>query len=127
VSKKKASGGKKELLFSVTRKDLDIQTFTAGGPGGQHQNTSNTAVRIKHRPSGAVGEARDSRSQHQNMRAALLRMTESGLFKAWVNRKVLGDKTASRGAGREGHGSGKPAHHGAAGRQVEDCRLIMGG
>lgn len=80
----------KELVFSVTRKDLRIDTFTAGGPGGQHQNTSNTAVRITHEPSGASGEARDSRSQHQNMKAALRRMAESKLFKAWVMRELHG-------------------------------------
>lgn len=83
--------GNRELAFSVTRKDLKIDTFSAGGPGGQHQNTSNTAVRITHIPSGAAGEARDSRSQHQNMRAALKRMAESGKFRAWVNRELFGN------------------------------------
>ena len=81
----------KELAFSVTRKDLKIDTFSAGGPGGQHQNTSNTAVRITHPASGASGVARDSRSQHQNMKNALRRMTESGKFRVWVNRQLLGN------------------------------------
>jgi hypothetical protein len=84
-------GGKRELAFSVTRKDLKIDTFSAGGPGGQHQNTSNTAVRITHVPSGAAGEARDSRSQHQNMKSALHRMAASGKFRVWVNRQLLGN------------------------------------
>lgn len=82
---------KRELAFSVTRKDLRIETFAAGGPGGQHQNTSNTAVRITHPASGASGVARDSRSQHQNMRNALHRMVESGKFRAWKNRMLLGN------------------------------------
>lgn len=86
-----SSTSKRELAFSVTRKDLKIDTFQAGGPGGQHQNHSNTAVRITHPASGAVGEARDNRSQHQNMRAALRRMTASGKFRAWVNRQLLGN------------------------------------
>lgn len=81
----------RKLAFSVTKKDLKIDTFSAGGPGGQHQNTSNTAVRITHVPSGAAGEARDSRSQHQNMRNALQRMAASGKFRAWVNRQLLGN------------------------------------
>lgn len=85
------SGNRRELAFSVTRKDLKIDTFSAGGPGGQHQNTSNTAVRITHLASGAVGEARDSRSQHQNMKAALHRMASSGKFRTWVNRQLLGN------------------------------------
>ena len=88
--KPRQAKGNRELVFSVTGKDLKIDTFSAGGPGGQHQNTSNTAVRITHIPSGAAGEARDSRSQHQNMRAALKRMTETGTFRAWVNRELLG-------------------------------------
>lgn len=81
----------RELVFSVTRKDLIIDTFAAGGPGGQHQNCTNTAVRITHPVSGASGVARDSRSQHQNKKAALQRMVASGKFRAWVNRQLLGN------------------------------------
>jgi RF-1 domain len=81
----------RELAFSVTRKDLKIDTFSAGGPGGQHVNHSNTAVRITHIPSGAAGEARDNRSQHVNMKAALRRMAATGTFRAWVNRQLLGN------------------------------------
>ena len=84
------AGNMKTLAFSVTRKDLHIDTFAAGGPGGQHQNTSNTAVRITHTGSGATGEARDSRSQHQNMKAALRRMAETKQFKAWVMKELHG-------------------------------------
>ena len=84
----------KELAFSVTKKDLKIETFAAGGPGGQHQNTSNTAVRITHPESGAVGEARDSRSQHQNMRNALRRMVKSKKFEIWKNKKLWGSPEA---------------------------------
>jgi len=76
----------RELLFSVTEKDLVIQTFHAGGPGGQNQNKTSSGVRIIHKESGAVGEARDTRSQLENKRAALKRMTESVKFKMWVNR-----------------------------------------
>ena len=80
---------KRELLFSVTLADCDVQTFAAGGPGGQHQNTSNTAIRITHRESGAVGESREHRSQLQNKKAAFRRMTASGKFRVWLNRKIL--------------------------------------
>jgi hypothetical protein len=78
----------REKLFSVTLDDCDLSTFSAGGPGGQHQNTSNTAVRIKHRESGAVGESREHRSQLQNKKAAFRRMTEHPKFKIWMNRKI---------------------------------------
>ena len=76
----------RELLFSVKEKDLIIQTFHAGGPGGQNQNKTSSGVRIIHKESGAVGEARDTRSQLENKRAALKRMTETIKFKVWVNR-----------------------------------------
>ncbi len=72
-----------QLLFSVTKKDLIRQTFAAGGKGGQKQNSTNSAVRFIHPPSGAAGEARDSRHQYQNERQAFLRMAESPEFKRW--------------------------------------------
>lgn|SRR5574343_383932 len=78
----------KKLLFSVTKKDLIIQTFTAGGPGGQHQNRVQTAVRITHKESGAVGEARDSKSQHANIKSAFERMANSKKFQVWIRTKA---------------------------------------
>ena len=80
---------KKELLFSITKKDFDVQTFNTGGPGGQNQNKREMGVRIVHRESGAVGESREERSQHQNKKIALKRLTEHPKFKIWHNRKVM--------------------------------------
>lgn len=73
----------RELLFSVTKKDLRIDTFKSGGPGGQNQNKRDTGVRITHDASGAVGTAREHRTQEQNKKAAFRRMAESKQFKAW--------------------------------------------
>lgn len=87
--RKLKKSGKGELLFSVTLADCDVDTFSAGGPGGQHQNRSQTGVRIKHRESGAVGESRETRSQLQNKRAAFRRMTETGKFRVWLNQKIM--------------------------------------
>jgi protein subunit release factor B len=78
-------------VFSVTRKDLIIDTFTAGGPGGQHQNTSNTAVRIRHPASGAAGECREHRSQHQNKAEALRRMVADKRFQIWKDKMLWGN------------------------------------
>jgi len=77
-----------QLLFSLTKKDFTIQTFTAGGKGGQHQNRSETGVRIIHAASGARGEARDSRSQKQNKSAAFQRLVNSKEFKVWHKLEV---------------------------------------
>ena len=83
----------KKLVVSVTKKDLEVQTFCSGGPGGQHQNKTQSGVRIIHRESGAVGESRDDRSQHSNKKTALKRMTEHPKFKTWVARKLQEDRT----------------------------------
>jgi len=70
----------REKLFSLTKKDFVIQTFKSGGPGGQHQNKTDSGVRIHHKESGAVGESRDGKSQHQNKRKALERLINSPKF-----------------------------------------------
>lgn len=54
--------------------DLAWETMRAGGPGGQHQNRTESAVRVTHRPSGASALAREGRSQHRNRALALERL-----------------------------------------------------
>ena len=78
----------RELLFSLTKKDFEVQTFCAGGKGGQHQNKTASGVRIIHSDSGAVGESRNYRSQHQNKKAALHRLIETEKFKKWHKLKT---------------------------------------
>lgn len=51
-----------------------LETFRAGGPGGQHQNTTDSGVRLTHLPTGISVTARESRSQHRNRKAALARL-----------------------------------------------------
>ena len=74
----------KKLLFSVTKKDFTMQTFRSGGPGGQNQNKVNSGVRLVHKDSGAVGEARDTRYQLQNKKSAFSRLVKSPKFQAWL-------------------------------------------
>ena len=85
---------KKQSLFKVSKKDLEIQFFRAGGKGGQHQNKTSSACRIKHPESGAVGECRNYRSQEQNKREAFLRMARSEKFQTWVKIKAAGKSKA---------------------------------
>lgn len=72
-----------ELLFSVTMKDLEMQTFSVGGHGGGGKDTSNSGVRLVHRASGAVGEGRDHRTNTRNRQDAFVRLANTKKFKDW--------------------------------------------
>ena len=54
--------------------ECEVQTFRAGGPGGQHQNVTDSAVRLRHRPSGLTVTCRAQRSQYLNKMDALRRL-----------------------------------------------------
>ena len=54
--------------------ECEMETFRAGGPGGQHQNKTESAVRLTHVPTGLSVTARESRSQHRNRKIALARL-----------------------------------------------------
>lgn len=76
-------------VLSVTLKDCRVDTFRAGGSGGQNQNKVSSGVRVVHEPSGAVGEARDTRDQIHNKRAAFRRMATSPEFQAWARVEAM--------------------------------------
>lgn len=76
-----------EKVLSLTKKDFVVQTFRAGGKGGQKQNKTSSGVRIIHPESGARGESREERSQHQNRRIAFDRLIDSHRFRAWMSRR----------------------------------------
>lgn len=62
--------------------DCDVETYRASGPGGQHRNKTESAVRMTHRPSGIVRVATEHRSQLRNRELALER-----IFKALEAKK----------------------------------------
>lgn len=57
--------------------DLRFEAFRASGPGGQHVNKTESAVRVTHVPSGLTAVAREERSQHRNKALAVARLSEA--------------------------------------------------
>src|SRR5215210_3885801 len=57
-------------------RECEVETFRAGGPGGQHVNKVETAVRLRHLPSGVVVTCREERSQYRNKSNCVRRLRE---------------------------------------------------
>jgi protein subunit release factor B len=57
-------------------RECEVDTFRSSGPGGQHVNKTESAVRLTHRPTGVVVTCREARSQHQNKATCLRKLRE---------------------------------------------------
>ncbi len=74
------------IEIEVNPADLKWDTFRSSGAGGQHVNKVETAVRVKHEPTGLVAECQESRSQHGNRETAL-KMLKSQLYQIELEKK----------------------------------------
>jgi len=90
-----------DVEVEVADKDITVDVYRSSGPGGQSVNTTDSAVRITHKPTGMVVTCQDEKSQHKNKAKALL------ILKSRLYAQMQAEEDAKRSANRKGQvGSG---------------------
>ncbi len=90
-----------QVEFDINPNDLRIDVFRAGGPGGQCVNTTDSAVRVTHIPTGLVVSCQDEKSQHKNKDKALkvLRSRLYDFYESQRNDKISQERKSQVGSG----------------------------